>query len=341
MSPKYPVKVIASHNGLAATRTAFELLRAGRDTLDAAVAGVMLVEDDPQDTSVGYGGLPNEEGVVELDAAVMHGPTHRAGSVAALQNVRHPSRVAQLVMTRSDHVCLVGEGALKFARAYGFAEENLLTEKAAKSGCTGRKRFPAGTIGSRRPWRKSTRTWPSFSSWTPRPLTPEEKAFEDMKLPGQKFQRPTGTVHLSAMNAAGDISCVTSTSGLAFKRPGRVGDSPILGAGLYVDNEVGSCGSTGRGEANLLEVSSFAAVELMRGGRSPAEAGLEVLKRIAKHTEPRLRNDAGRPDFGLKLYLLAKDGRHAGVSLWGPADYAVTDETGTRLEPCQSLYERE
>ena len=223
---------------------------------------------------------------------------------------------------------------------HGFAEENLLTEKARKIWLYWKE-----TLSSRDDWlpppvEEIDEDVAKFFKLDARPMTPEEKAFEDAKLPGRKFQRPTGTVHLSAMNAAGDISCVTSTSGLAFKRPGRVGDSPILGAGLYVDNEVGSCGSTGRGEANLLEVSSFAAVELMRSGRSPAEAGLEVLRRIAKHTEPRLRNDAGQPDFALKLYLLAKDGRHAGVSLWGPADYAVTDEAGTRLEPCQSLYER-
>ena len=341
MPANFPIKVIASHNGLAATQTAFELLQAGRDTLDAAIAGVMLVEDDPQDTSVGYGGLPNEEGIVELDAAVMHGPTHRGGSVAALQNIRHPSRVAQLVMTRSDHVCLVGEGALKFARAHGFTEENLLTDKARKIWLYWKE-----TLSGRHDWlppplEEIDEDVAQFFKLDTRPLTPEEKAFEETNLPGQNLPRPTGTVHLSAMNDAGDISCVTSTSGLAFKRPGRIGDSPILGAGLYVDNEVGSCGSTGRGEANLLEVSSFAAVELMRSGRSPAEAGMEILKRIAHHTEPRLRNEAGLPDFGLKLYLLAKDGRHAGVSLWGPADYAVTDEAGTRLEPCQSLFERE
>jgi N4-(beta-N-acetylglucosaminyl)-L-asparaginase len=133
---------------------------------------------------------------------------------------------------------------------------------------------------------------------------------------------------------------VTSTSGLAFKRPGRIGDSPILGAGLYVDNEIGSCGSTGRGEANLLELSSFAAVELMRTGASPLDAGMEILRRMVKHTEPRLKNAQGQPDFALKLYVLAKDGRHAGVSLWGPAEYAVTDETGSRLEPCMCLYQR-
>ncbi len=334
------MKVIASHNGLAATRTAFELLQAGQDTLDAVVAGVMEVEDDPQDTSVGYGGLPNEEGIVELDAAVMHGPTHRAGSVAALQNVRHPSRVAQMVMTRSDHVCLVGEGALKFARAHGFAEENLLTEKARKIWLYWKE-----TLSTRDDWlppplEDVDEEVARFFKLEKQPLTPEEKSFAEKTGLQEKFERPTGTVHVSAMNAQGDISCATSTSGLAFKRPGRVGDSPILGAGLYVDNEIGSCGSTGRGEANLLELSSFAAVELMRTGLSPHQAGREVLQRIAQHTEPRLRNAAGQPDFGLKLYLLAKDGTHAGVSLWGPADFAITDETGSRLEACQSLYER-
>src|SRR5690606_4813949 len=149
------------------------------------------------------------------------------------------------------------------------------------------------------------------------------------------------TIHLATRNAAGDVSCVTTTSGLAFKLPGRVGDSPIIGAGLYVDNAVGSCGSTGRGEANLQNVSSFAAVELMRAGKSPKDAGLEILRRIAATTEPRLRDAGGRPDFNLKLYLLAKDGRHAGVSLWGPGRFAVCDENGPRLEDCAALYERD
>ena len=153
------------------------------------------------------------------------------------------------------------------------------------------------------------------------------------------FKRPTGTIHCSAINAAGDISCVTSTSGLAFKLPGRVGDSPIIGAGLYVDNAVGSCGSTGRGEANLINCSSVAAVELMRGGASPEQAGLEIMRRVAESTVPRLRDTQGRPNFNLKLYLLAKDGRHAGVSMWGPARFAVTDDAGTRSEECKSLYQ--
>jgi N4-(beta-N-acetylglucosaminyl)-L-asparaginase len=312
----FPLKVISSANGLEATRKAFELLEQGADPLDAAIAGVNLVEDDPDDTSVGYGGLPNEDGVVELDAAVMHGPTHQAGAVAALRNVRYPSKVAKLVMEQTDHVLLVGEGALRFARAQGFREEDLLTEKARKI------------------WLYWKQTRGADDDWLPPPDSDLDPAV--IKF----FKRPTGTVHCAAMNANGDISCLTSTSGLAFKLPGRVGDSPIIGAGLYVDNAIGSCGSTGRGEANLQNLSSHAAVELMRSGMSPREAGLEILRRIAAHTVPRLRDKDSRPNFDLKFYLLAKDGAHAGVTMWGPAKFAVTDASGTRHEECTALYQR-
>ena len=155
------------------------------------------------------------------------------------------------------------------------------------------------------------------------------------------FVRPTGTIHCAALTAAGDLSCTTTTSGLAFKIPGRVGDSPIMGAGLYVDNEVGSCGSTGRGEANLQNLSSFAAVELMRGGMSPREAGLEICRRIVQHTRrPDLLDEKGRPNFDVKFYLLDKSGPHAGVSLYGPAQFAITDAQGTRLEDCAILLEK-
>jgi N4-(beta-N-acetylglucosaminyl)-L-asparaginase len=318
---------------LRATARAYELLLTGQDPLDAVIAGVSIVEADPDDLSVGYGGLPNEAGVVELDAAVMHGPTHRGGAVAALQRIKHPSQVAKLVMEQSDHVLLVGGGALEFARAHGFSEENLLTEKARKI------------------WLYWKQTHSDRDDWIPPSsddLDPAVREFfkipEQPKAPVSKAQldaaRPTGTIHCAAINAQGDLSCVTSTSGLAFKLAGRVGDSPILGAGLYVDNEIGSCGSTGRGEANLQNLSSFAAVELMRGGASPKDAGLEVLRRVARHTtDKRLLDDEGRPNFGLKFYLLAKDGRHAGVSMWGPAEFAVTDEQGTRSEQCAYLYE--
>ncbi|MBM4089042.1 MAG: N(4)-(beta-N-acetylglucosaminyl)-L-asparaginase [Planctomycetes bacterium] len=329
---QFPVRVIASSNGQAATKKAFELIVGGGNMVDAVVAGVGLVEADPRDTSVGYGGLPNECGVVELDAAVMDGPSHRAGAVAALRNIKHPAQVAVQVMRLTDHVLLVGEGALQFARATGFPEENLLTDRA------------------RRIWLRWKQTLSEKDDW----LEPADEEDADtaaffrensdvVRMAGvavRRFRRPTGTIHCAAMNANGDISCTTTTSGLAFKIPGRVGDSPIVGAGLYVDNEIGSCGSTGRGEANLENLSSFAAVELMRGGMSPSDAGLEICRRVARHTRrPDLLDEKGRPNFGLKFYLLDKTGRYAGVSLHGPADFAVTDAQGTRLEPCACLFE--
>ena len=323
-----PIRVISSGNGAAASERAYQLLLEGADTADAVVAGVGLVEDDPGDTSVGYGGLPNELGVVELDAAVMHGPGHLCGAVASLQGFRHPAQVALKVMRRTDHVLLVGAGAAKFARAHGFTEENLLTDH------------------SRRIWLRWKESLSREDDW----LSDEEQedaAVRDffrrnsVVTAGRtlRFRRPTGTIHCSCLNAAGQMSCTTTTSGLAFKIPGRVGDSPIIGAGLYVDNEVGSCGSTGRGEANLQNQASFAAVELMRGGASPEEAGMEVLRRIAAKTVPRLRNENGRPDFQLSFYVMSNTGEYAGVSMYAGLKFAVTDAQGTRLEPCVGLYE--
>lgn len=333
--PSLP-RVIASANGLEAVRLACEKILAGSDPLDAVVAGVSLVEDDPADLTVGYGGLPNENGVVELDAAVMHGPTHRAGAVAGLRNVRHAAQVAQLVMRQTKHALLVGDGALAFARAQGFPEENLLSETARKI------------------WLYWKQTNSQRDDWLPpqvEELDPAVREFFKLTLDdgpaaayarSEAIDRPTGTIHCAGMNASGDISCVTTTSGLAFKIPGRVGDTPVIGAGLYVDNDIGSCGSTGRGEENLRNCSSHAAVELMRQGRSPAEAGLMVLERIVKNVrEPWLLGTDGRPNFGLKLYLLSKSGDYAGVSLWGPTKFAVADEWGARLEDCEYLFERE
>jgi N4-(beta-N-acetylglucosaminyl)-L-asparaginase len=331
---QFPVKVISSANGLAATKKAYELVLAGTDTVAAVVEGVALVEADPQDTSVGFGGLPNEEGVVELDAAVMHGPTHLAGAVAGLRGIKHPAQVALKVMQVTDHVLLVGQGALQFARAMGFLEENLLTDRARKIWLH---------------WKLNLSDQDDWLAPKDADTDPETAAFfqEHVVLrqvagtTRPQFRRPTGTIHCAAMNAQGDVSCTTSTSGLAFKIAGRVGDSPIIGAGLYVDNEIGSCGSTGRGEANLQNLSSFAAVELMRGGMSPRDAGLEICHRIAHHTRRAdLLDDQGRPNFDLKFYLLDKSGRHAGVSLYGPAKFAVTDALGTRLEACDFLYEK-
>lgn len=354
------VQAIASHNGLEATRRAFELMQAGRDTAEAVVAGISLVEDDPDDLTVGYGGLPNEDGIVELDAAVMHGPSHTAGAVAALRNIRHASAVADLVRRRSDHVLLAGEGALQFARAHGFPEENLLTDKARRIWLYWKETRGPGDDWFPPPEEEVDPDVRAFFKLGKKPRTPEEHSEKvsetgpgldskdgsrrkkaDAADGGGEPERPTGTIHCAGMNVAGEISCSTSTSGLAFKIPGRVGDSPMLGAGLYCDNAVGSCGSTGRGEAGMLNLASFAAVELMRSGASPEEAGMEVLRRVAAHTQSqRLLDRQGRPKFGLKFYLLARDGRRAGVSMWGPAEYAVTDEQGTRLEPCAALFSR-
>ncbi|HAB10891.1 MAG TPA: asparaginase [Planctomycetaceae bacterium] len=337
-----PVVAIASKNGLEATRLAVQQMTSGVDTLEAVVAGVGLVEDDPDDTSVGFGGLPNENGVVELDAAVMHGPTHAAGAVAGLRGVRHASRVALHVLHRSDHVLIAGQGAAEFARAHGFASEDLLSDKA------------------RRIWLHWKETLSDRQDWLPPAVTglhpdvieffkidvgettgPDNPDTENVGRFGPDYHRPTGTIHCAGRNDVGEISCTTSTSGLAFKRSGRVGDSPIVGAGLYVDNKVGSCGSTGRGEANLTELGSFAVVERMRTGLAPDEAAHDVLQQVIARTPPRLLDERGRPTYNLAFYVLAADGRHAGVSLWGPTPYAVTDAGGTRLEDCQALFTRE
>jgi len=258
-----PPVVVGSANGLAATQKAAEMIAQGADPLDAVIAGVNIVEADPNDHSVGYGGLPNEEGVVELDSSVMHGPTHRAGAVAAIRNIMHPSQVAKLVMERSDHVLIVGEGALRFAKAHGFKEVDLLTDDA------------------RRIWLKWKETHSDQDDWLP----PLERADDD-----RHSARPDevaftyGTIHCSAVDAKGNISAVTTTSGLSYKIPGRVGDSPIVGAGMYVDNEVGAAGSTGRGEAVIKNCGAFAIVEFMRDGMGPTEACLELLRRIVRHT---------------------------------------------------------
>ncbi len=318
------MKVIASHNGLAAVERAWELLQSGTPPLAAVVAGITLVEDDPAEHSVGYGGIPNEAGIVELDAAVMDGRTLRGAGVAALRNVRHPARVAMRLMEQTNRVLLVGEGALAFARANGFAEENLLTDKA------------------RRIWLHWKRIRSELDDWrTPAAdsVDPDVAAWFEKHFGGPAGHAKVGTVHVAACDDAGNIACSTSTSGHAFKLPGRVGDSPILGAGLFADNGAGSCGSLGHGEANLLNCSSFAVVEMLRAGRTPAEAGLEMLRRIADRTPRDQCDAAGRPRFNLWLYILTPDGREAGVTMWGPKEFLVADSAGIRRQACQPLFE--
>ncbi len=285
---------------------AFERITRGEDVLDALVAGVNILELDPLEDSVGYGGLPNADGVVQLDASVMHGPKKRAGAVAALEGVRTPSLVARAVMEHTDHHLLVGEGAQRFARQMGFTiEADLNTEH------------------SRREWWK----WKQKTD-------PEHYIDFD--------ERAYGTIHCNGVTAKGDVAGVTTTSGLAWKISGRVGDSPILGAGNFVDNAVGAAGSTGRGEANLFSLASFLIVEEMRRGAHPKDAALTALKRIVANTsEKRLLNGRGRPNFQVKFYVVSKTGQHAGVALYGGSDvtYAVCDASGPRTPAMDFLLE--
>lgn len=319
------VCVVASANGLAATARAMDLLREGADPADAVVEGVKLVEDDPADNSVGYGGLPNEEGVVELDASVMHGPTHKAGAVAALRNIKNPAAVALRVLRRTDHVLLVGEGALEFARAHGFPEENLLTEE------------------SREAWLR----------WKEN-LSPEDDWLDDDQRDGpERAGRASGarrgpipftygTLHCAAVTAGGDVGACTTTSGLSYKIPGRVGDSPIVGAGMYVDNAVGAAGATGRGEAVIQNCGAFSIVRQMEEGMTPTEACLAVARRIVDRTkEKRLLDGKGRPTFDVKLYALRKDGAYGSASIYQGGGLAVHNGETNLPVPGAFLFERE
>ena len=298
---------VSSSNGLPAVNRAMELVLGGTDTLDAAIEGVKIQELDPADNSVGFGGLPNEEGVVQLDASCMHGPTRRAGAVAALEGIKTPSEVARLVLKYTDHILLVGEGARRFALSYGFKDENLLTPESRQLWLTWRANRGAG------------------DDWLDVP--------EDERL-----ARPTGTINLNVVNANGDISSVTTTSGLAWKIPGRAGDSPIIGAGQYTDNDIGAAGSTGRGESNITACGGFLTVEGMRKGLKPTDACLETLKRVVRLTPPRLLKN-GRPSFNLSFYAVNKRGEFGSASLY-PATYAAHDGKSGALRDTAYLYQR-
>ncbi len=321
---------VASGNGLASVATAVDAVNAGVDTLDAVVEGVNSVERDPDDSSVGFGGLPNLDGVVQLDSSVMHGPSRGAGAVACLEGIKTPSLVAVDVMRYTDHVLLVGAGAQRFALSMGHTLENLLTER------------------SRRRWIE----WRARMSDRDDFLTPEESAqrvppFEDEDdygsgvLDSHDGVRPQGTINCNVVNRDGDLSGVTTTSGLAWKIPGRVGDSPVVGAGLYVDNDVGACGSTGRGEAVIKTCGSHSVVELMRAGMSPTDACLEALRRIVTYTtEDRLRDGEGRPNFNVNYYAVNKNGEHGGAAIWSGARYAVCVDDENRHRDSAYLFER-
>jgi N4-(beta-N-acetylglucosaminyl)-L-asparaginase len=325
--------IISSANGLHALDKGMDILKRGGDTLDAVVAAVTVVEDDPNDDSVGYGGLPNEEGEVELDASVMHGPTHRAGSVASVRRIKNVSRLAKTVMEKTNHVMIVGDGARRFAVAEGFEEMNLLTEHSRKIWLA---------------WKASS----SFN-WRPGIDSPEWKEHisaifdhdeEQIAYAERVIARPpTGTIPCMAVDANGDISATTTTSGLSWKIPGRVGDSPIIGAGCCVDNEVGAAGSTGKGEENIKISGGHTIIEMMRKGMSPEQACLEALARIAHN----YKNDKKKlSTFHIYFYAINKDGVHGAAALWRngyeankQASYAVHDGTEARLVACKPYFD--
>src|SRR5947208_676901 len=308
---------------------AFNMITEGADVLDAIVTGVNIVELDPEDTSVGYGGLPNADGVVQLDASVMHGPLKRAGAVASLEGVRTPSLVAKKVMEQTDHHLLVGKDAQRFARNMGFKiEADLNTEK------------------SRTLWLEwKRRTDPSHY------LDPNDRA-EAWRRAGSDMIAEGlidpvhfyGTINCNGVNAKGEVCGVTTTSGLAWKIPGRVGDSPILGAGLYVDGDVGAAGSTGRGESNLFSLVSFLIVEAMRSGMSPKDAGMAALKRVVANTvEKRLLNGRGKPNFNVNYYIVNAKGDYAGVSMYELSEkeavrFTVCTEEGPRTLQTEAMF---
>jgi N4-(beta-N-acetylglucosaminyl)-L-asparaginase len=346
---KLPI-IVSAGNGFPYLDRAYKIIDDGGDTLDTVLAVVSGPEDDPSDDSVGLGGLPNEEGVVELDASCMHGPSRRAGAVGGVRNIRSVARLAREVMLHTGHVMLVGEGAERFALARGFKREDLLTEESRKVWLL---------------WKESHADWwgPGLAdpSWKERlrqrvqsgeadrhydrllalaaeiGVRPEARAAAVHKV----LFPPTGTIHCSALCRKGEMSGCTTTSGLAWKLPGRLGDSPILGAGCYTDQDVGSAGATGSGEENIKVAGAHTIVENMRRGMAPLEAGMDALKRIVRNYD----GDMARLKYiDMTYYILRKDGAYAGVSMWTgyepgrPHAIAVHDGTA-RLEKTVSLYE--
>ena len=372
-----------------AIERAFRGITEGEDVLDAIVAGVNIPELDPAERGIGYGGLPNADGIVQLDSCLMHGPRRWAGGVAGIEGVRTPSLVAKAVAELTDHHLIVGEGAREFARALGFEiEDDLNTEESrglwlewrrridpghwldpeerirglsrsgeetdpdrigrrgggaaldvAERGALGTQPQAAGVRSAAAPYLRDHEHEERLRLFYQASLAAGLSMVDDGLISESSFW---GTTSLEAVSAEGDLCGVTTTSGLSWKIPGRAGDSPILGAGQYVDNEVGAVGSTGRGEANLINCASFLTVEFMRQGMSPKDAGMATLARIRDNTiESRLLNERGLPNFDVRFFVLNKAGEYAGVALYGSGEsaFAVCDENGAREEPLEGLLE--
>ena len=328
----------------------YKLLAGGLDTLDAAITVVKGPEDNPDYQNVGLGGRPNEEGVVELDACCMHGPSRTAGAVGGVRNIKNVSLVSNAVRIHSGHVMLVGEGAERFAVAQGYPRENLLTDKSRKDWLLWKETHSDwwGPGLSSPDWRRRFRAPAHFDEWQERIRRMEEIAAQIGIPPEDRMESirsviypPTGTTHCSALNEKGEMSGCTTTSGLAWKIPGRCGDSPIIGAGCYTDQDVGSAGAIGSGEENIKVAGAHTIIENMRRGMSPLDAGMDAIKRIVRN----YNNDRERLQFvDMVYYVLRKDGAYAGVSLWEgyTADHhhmiAVHDGM-KRLEKTVNLFE--
>jgi N4-(beta-N-acetylglucosaminyl)-L-asparaginase len=349
-TPPKPVLICAA-NGYEYLDRGYKALVNGADTLDAAIEVVRGAEEDPNEDSVGLGGLPNEDGVVQLDACCMHGPTRRAGSVGALENIMQAAWVAKAVMEHTGHVMLAGEGATKFGLAMGLPKQDLLTEHSRKIWLL---------------WKEShsNRDWWGPGIGAPGWVPPDATSNQQSEILQERMKSldsiaadlgiaqearadairkvmvpPTGTIHCSALNVKGDLSGVTTTSGLAWKIAGRLGDSPIIGAGCYTDPDVGSAGATGNGEENIKVAGAHTIVENMRAGTSPVDAGLDTLRRIAHM----YNNDMKALRYiSMHYYILRRDGAYAGVSMWSdtgasPARFAVHDGQ-RRLENAVALF---
>jgi N4-(beta-N-acetylglucosaminyl)-L-asparaginase len=346
--PKQPV-IICRPTNLPNFDEAWKMLKDGADTLAAALHVCKGQEDDPNDQSVGLGGLPNEDGVVELDSCCMHGPTRKAGSAGGVRNIKNVCEVARAVMEHTGHVMLVGEGAERFAVDMGFPRENLLTDKSRRMWLLWKETH------SSQDWWEPGRDNPNWEPPASSPLSLEFRRKRLIELaadfgiaPGDRALAaehvlfpPTGTIHVSAVNEKGEMSGATTTSGTAWKLSGRVGDSPIIGAGCFCDQDVGSAGATGSGEENIKIAGAHTIIENMRRGMSPKEAAIEALQRIVRN----YNHDMQRLHYvSMIFYILRKDGQYAGVSLWShspsgsPLQFIVHDGT-KRLETCSYLLE--
>ena len=350
-APAGKTMIVTKYMGIQSIDGAYELMRRGGDTLDSAIFVLKGQEDDPNDNSVGLGGLPNEDGEVELDASVMHGPTRRAGAVGAVRRIKNVSVLAKTVMEHTGHVLVVADGASKVAKLHGFTEENLLTER------------------SRKIWQLWKETMSDQDWWGPGIADPKWKPPTDLtNVPvaeqrtkrlhdvaaeigiepewrdyavAQVMNPPTGTIPCITLNEKGEMSAAVSTSGLAWKIQGRLGDSPLIGAGIYLDPDVGGAGVTGNGEENIKIAGSHTVVEAMRRGLDPKEAAMEALKRLVGF----YKNDMTRLRYiNLVFHVLRRDGAYAGVALWGltstgkQLQIAVNDGS-KRLENVTAMFE--